>query len=783
MNLDPTKLQDTRQTRRWGLIVGVNAYEDSTIRNLRYSVNDARSVYELLIACPDFYDRDKLRLLISDLHGQVQTTRRGILKTLHELADAAGADDQLLFYFAGHGYAIDGESYLLSTDTINTGLLPDTAIPLRRVKEIMQRSSARAKIIILDACNLGVGLNSRSVADEQQAFFNNLFDDAEGIAILAASTRDEPSWEDHDKGHGIFTYYLLRGLRGEAIPPQSRHITLHNIVPYLRAQVSSWGKKQNIKQRPTLDFQGTGEWILISVSQEQKAPAEQPEPVPDEADIAMAPASRDAEFWRLGIDLAMIERSLSSMARKVILVQGGPASGKTSLLRYFKLLLSTDPRYRNIYRCYQIESSDIFSLSSFALWIWEGIKSCSGHIGPGLSSDTRTPFDGVGPFTNLLGQTLASLGGMRFIVFIDEIDKIYYQCGKSEPEFNRILGLIRHIVEATDFPIVFFVSMVKDLPQTYGSRFPAEKFALKPIDRSTFCELAPDLLHVHGCLDDEGRAWIYDFTGGHHFALKLFLERLNNLLASATSSLKIPLSMLHEAGRQALISTRAAEVIEIIYTTELDSDEQTVVLWLARSDTGSVSGLELAQAEARLRRAGKELVKRGYVAQHDDGDLCLQIGLMRDWLREWPRLDEELERLQVPGSFMQAATPRTPQPLLPPLDAIPREGVCIDRSTQRVYVDGQEISEPLPDMDYRALLLLAERSGQVVTKDELAMHVWGEKYYEHDDNRISALIYRLRSALRGSLQQAHYLETLRKRGFRLLNASIIQGNGPGESKG
>lgn len=762
---DPQNLRQTQ--RRWGLIVGVNHYEDATIADLRYSINDAHSLYALLISRPDCYERDRLRLLTA------QVTRRDILKSLHEQAAAAATGDLLLFYFAGHGHVIDGESYLLSSNTVSTRMLPDTAIPLRRVKEIMQRSSARAKIIILDACHLGVGLNSRAAVTERQAFFSSLFEQAEGIAILAASTRDEASWEDTEKGHGIFTYYLLRGLAGEAHAQRSGYITLDDLVPYLREQISVWGRQQRIRQRPTLDFQGTGEWVLISTH-------ELPEPVVVVPSEPGPPPQQASDFWEFGLNLPSIERRLSSGARKVILIKGGPAAGKTVLLRYFKQLLSTSPHYRATHRYHAIEPHSMASLATFAKEIWEGVRGCFGHAVASSDGSAGTLFENFGSFANLLNQALACCAGMLFIIFIDELDKVYYHYG--EVEANRILGLIRYLVEDTDIQIFFFVSMVHDLPRSYGSRFPAEQFTLGPVEPPDFAELAERLLRSRGTLDAPGLVWLYRYTGGYRFALRLIFDQLDDLLPVAPPDTPTLFVALQTAGRYAQTSFRATDVMTQIYNTDLNPDERAIVLWLAGTNTGQLSEQVIAEAGAHMRRACRDLVQRGYLAQLDDDHLCLRIGLMHTWLREWSLFEEERERLHLhlpihPVSPMGLQTQPTPS------SAIPQAGVCIVRSTQRIYVDGQEISETLPDLDYKALTLLAERAGAVVLREEFAQHVWGVKYYEQDDGRISALIYRLRVALGESQKLPRYLLTLRKRGFRLEHAIIVEDEQHNSSRG
>src|SRR5689334_17311626 len=140
---------------------------------------------------------------------------------------------------------------------------------------------------------------------------------------------------------------------------------------------------------------------------------------------------------------------------------------------------------------------------------------------------------------------------------------------------------------------------------------------------------------------------------------------------------------------------------------------------------------------------------------------CLRMGLLRDWLYNWSEFESELERLQVPG-YVPAVVEERSSGLS---SQIVPEGICIDLATQRVYVDGSEIEDSLSDEVYRALIYLAQHTGQVVSRDEFANHIWQGKYYEGDDQRISQLISRLRKALKDKQKPYKYLETLPKRGF------------------
>jgi hypothetical protein len=97
-----------------------------------------------------------------------------------------------------------------------------------------------------------------------------------------------------------------------------------------------------------------------------------------------------------------------------------------------------------------------------------------------------------------------------------------------------------------------------------------------------------------------------------------------------------------------------------------------------------------------------------------------------------------------------------------------REGVRVDVESGHVWVDGQLIP-PLSELEYRLLLLLYGRLGDICTKDQIAEAVWGTDYMEAvDDARIDKLVSRLRQKIEPESGEPHHLVTIRGRGYRLV---------------
>src|SRR5215467_193855 len=74
----------------------------------------------------------------------------------------------------------------------------------------------------------------------------------------------------------------------------------------------------------------------------------------------------------------------------------------------------------------------------------------------------------------------------------------------------------------------------------------------------------------------------------------------------------------------------------------------------------------------------------------------------------------------------------------------------------------------LPEQPLRILRTLMERPGEVVTREELRKRLWPNDTIVEFEHSISAAMNRLRQALGDSAENPHYIETLARRGYRLL---------------
>ena len=98
------------------------------------------------------------------------------------------------------------------------------------------------------------------------------------------------------------------------------------------------------------------------------------------------------------------------------------------------------------------------------------------------------------------------------------------------------------------------------------------------------------------------------------------------------------------------------------------------------------------------------------------------------------------------------------------LEAVLKHGpITVDLRDQRVEVDGHSLT--LTATEYRLLVCLLRRAGSIVSRDQLAEHVWGSEY-DPDSNIVEVYISYLRRKLQGTTA-ASLIRTVRGLGYTL----------------
>ncbi len=245
----------------WAVVIGINGYHK--IRQLNYAATDARSFYDYLIQHNRLPEQNVTLLVNQEAS---LTKLRSILGT--DLKNKAGAEDTVIIYFAGHGatekdaMSPDGdglEKYLLPYDADPRDLY-SSALPMREISHIFNRIRSERLIFIVDSCYSGAS-GGRTVdltgarANISDAFLDRVAA-GKGRVILTASRANEVSAENDKLKHGVFTYYLLDGLRGKADVDKDGAITVDEIFRYVSIHVpQATGQEQHPVKKGTVEGQ------------------------------------------------------------------------------------------------------------------------------------------------------------------------------------------------------------------------------------------------------------------------------------------------------------------------------------------------------------------------------------------------------------------------------------------------------------------------------------------------------------------------------------------------
>src|ERR1700738_4592270 len=76
----------------------------------------------------------------------------------------------------------------------------------------------------------------------------------------------------------------------------------------------------------------------------------------------------------------------------------------------------------------------------------------------------------------------------------------------------------------------------------------------------------------------------------------------------------------------------------------------------------------------------------------------------------------------------------------------------------------------LQEQPFQVLAVLVQRSGDVVTRDELRTRIWPRDTFVDFDNSLNTAVNKVREALGDSVESPHFVETLPRRGYRFLAA-------------
>lgn len=218
----------------WAVIVGIAQYNHMPV--LRYTDDDAYRMYAFFKSPEGGALADEnIRILVDE-----EATKTKIKTAMEEVFSQAGANDLVILYFSGHG--LRGSFLPIDYDGYNNKFYHE------EINAILKASPAKFKLCIADACHSGSLLAMRDGAIENilADYYESLAQAAPSTALIMSSKSEETSLESNSLRQGVFSHFLIRGLKGEGDANRDGVIALQELFDYIRSNVRSYtGMRQS----------------------------------------------------------------------------------------------------------------------------------------------------------------------------------------------------------------------------------------------------------------------------------------------------------------------------------------------------------------------------------------------------------------------------------------------------------------------------------------------------------------------------------------------------------
>lgn len=235
------------------VLIGINTYTDSqNLLNLQYAEKDCQDLFEVLTN-PEtgIFLPENVTLLLGE-NANTNNVREILFQ---KIVTKVNNNDTVLVYFSGHGFILgeqNRKAYLATYDVDILNLLTKNRRAGLRMDELHEdiflNSPAKCVLFILDSCHSGAFVPSvtkgvttgvSKIQTDEKLLEKGLFPKENGRVAIVSCPPDHHSYESKEFKNSIFTYYLIQGLKGGAIEPDTGEVTVDSLLTYIRNHAPS----------------------------------------------------------------------------------------------------------------------------------------------------------------------------------------------------------------------------------------------------------------------------------------------------------------------------------------------------------------------------------------------------------------------------------------------------------------------------------------------------------------------------------------------------------------
>ena len=256
--LNAVNIKPRPQRDAVAIIIGIEKYK--RIAKADFANADALDFYDYATRALGILP-ENIKLLVDDAADDVEIL--GAFKNWLPLKTRKNKTDVFIFY-SGHGLpSEDGKSLYLMPFSVDKNFISRTAISQQEIISALQFAMPKSVTMFIDSCYSGqtrtgdtllASARPISLKADQNAYPAN-------FTVISASAPDQISSSSPDLKHGIFSYYLMKGMEGDADINKDGKITVAEMQEYLTEMVGMQAMGMNRKQQPQLF--GDGNRVLL----------------------------------------------------------------------------------------------------------------------------------------------------------------------------------------------------------------------------------------------------------------------------------------------------------------------------------------------------------------------------------------------------------------------------------------------------------------------------------------------------------------------------------------
>jgi len=234
----------------YAIVIGLERYRQK-LPAADFATHDARTVSEYLTKVLG-YPEENVVLLTNE-----QASLGDFVKYIEKwLPNNVEKNSTVFVYYSGHGAPspYSGDAYLVPYDG-DPAFIDETGYSLKRMYDALSRLPAQEVLVALDSCFSGGGGRSVIAKGARSLVAKMKVPEltASNLVVLSASSESQISSTYDEKGHGLFTYFLLKGIKHEEVVSPDGSIRTEDLFGYLKPQVERIARKQyNNEQTPQL---------------------------------------------------------------------------------------------------------------------------------------------------------------------------------------------------------------------------------------------------------------------------------------------------------------------------------------------------------------------------------------------------------------------------------------------------------------------------------------------------------------------------------------------------